>query len=124
MVGPWGTAGLGWANTIAMASYGLFLTLLYGRLHGFRGAPLGPAAAAIGRQLAATAAVAMILYQVRPWLAGVDHTSLDGLVRLVAVLLPAAGVYVGLVTMLGGSELKLLVSSIRGESDGEADADT
>jgi putative peptidoglycan lipid II flippase len=115
MVGPWGTAGLGWANTVAMASYGLFLTLLYGRLHGFRGAPLVPAAAAVGRQLAAASAMALILLQLRPWLAGIDHTSFDGLLRLAAVLLPAAGAYVALVTLLGGSELRLLVSSIRGK---------
>jgi hypothetical protein len=33
------------------------------------------------------------------------------------VLAPAAGAYVALVTLLGGSELKLLVSSIRGKVD-------
>ncbi len=35
MVGPLGTPGLGWANTIAMASFGLFLTVLYARRYGF-----------------------------------------------------------------------------------------
>lgn len=114
MVGPWGTVGLGWANTIAMACFALYLTLLYGRRYGLRGAPLAPSAAAVARQLAATAVVTVLLYQLRPWLAGIDRTSLEGALRLAAVLLPAGAAYVGLVTLLGGTELRVLASSFKG----------
>ncbi len=114
MVGPYGTAGLGWANTVAMACFGLFLTALYARRYGFRGARMGHAAAAVGRQIAASAVVAMGLQVARPWLAGIDHTSLDGALRLASVLVPAGVVYVGVVTVLGGRELRLLGSALRG----------
>jgi peptidoglycan biosynthesis protein MviN/MurJ (putative lipid II flippase) len=112
MVGPYGTAGLGWANTVAMACFGLFLTLLYARRYGFRGAESGRAAAAVARQAIAASAMAAGLLQVRPWLVGVDRTSLAGGLQLATVLVPAAAVYVGVVTILGGRELSLLASAL------------
>ena len=54
------------------------------------------------------------LYLARPWLASIDHTSLIGALRLASVLVPAGALYVGLVTLLGGRELSLLLSSFRG----------
>ncbi len=113
LVGPYGTVGLGWANTLAMACFAVFLTLLYGRRYGLGGARIGSSLAAVGRQLAATAMIAAGLIQIRPWLTGIDHTSLDGAIRLAAVLLPAGAVYIGLVTALGGRELSLLLSTLR-----------
>jgi putative peptidoglycan lipid II flippase len=113
MVGPYGTAGLGWANTIAMACFGLFLTVLYARRYGFRGARPGRAAAAVGRQLVASGVVAAALQFVRPWLAAITHTSLEGGLRLAAVLVPAAVLYIGVVTLLGGTELRMLASTLR-----------
>ena len=113
MVGPYGTAGLGWANTVAMAIFGIFLTALYARKYGFRGARIGQAAAAVGRQVVAAGVVAVALQLVRPWLTAIDHTSLDGGLRLAAVLLPVAAAYVGIVTVLGGRELRLLASALR-----------
>jgi hypothetical protein len=53
----------------------------------------------------------------RPWLAEIDHTSLDGAIRMAAVLLPAGAVYIGLVTALGGRELSLLLSTFKRGSE-------
>jgi putative peptidoglycan lipid II flippase len=114
LVGPYGTAGLGWANTIAMACFAVFLTFLYARKYGFRGAGRREAAAAVVRQLAAAAVVAAGLYIARPFLQGVDRTSLDGALRLAVILVPSSVVYIALVTALGGRELRLLVSAFRG----------
>jgi putative peptidoglycan lipid II flippase len=114
LVDPWGTVGLGWANTIAMACFAVFLTGLYARRYGFKGASPARAVFAIGRQVIAAAAVGAGLLVVRPWLATIDHTSLDGAIRLAVVLIPAGAVYVGLVTVFGGRELGLLVSTITG----------
>ena len=117
MVGPYGTAGLGWANTIAMGCFAVFLTALYGRRYGFPGSRLAGTIAAVGRQILAAGIVAMALVQLRPWLVGIDHTSLDGALRLAVILLPAGAVYVGLVTLFGGHELRLLVSTFRGGTE-------
>ncbi len=86
MVGPWGTVGLGWANTVAMACFGLFLTVLYGLRYGFRDA---------GRARARLRSAGSSHCGCRdgggprfaqPWLASIDHTSLDGARRLVGLL--------------------------------------
>ena len=114
LVGPYGTVGLGWANTIAMACFGVFLTVLYARRYGFQGGRIDESTVAVLRQLAAAAVVAGGLYFVRPWLASIDHTSLDAALRMAAVLVPAGVLYVGLVTLLGGRELKLLLSAVKG----------
>jgi len=117
LVGPYGTAGLGWANTIAMACFALYLSALYGLRYGFPGSRLVETFAAVGRQILAAGVVALGLSQVRPWLGGIDHTSVDGALRLAGVLLPAGAVYVGLVTLLGGRELRLLLSTFKGEAN-------
>jgi putative peptidoglycan lipid II flippase len=114
LVGPWGTVGLGWANTIAMVGFAAFLTVLYAQRYGFRNARVPSAFLALGRQLVAGGALAAGLYFAQPWLGSIDHTSLDGAVRLAAVLVPAGAAYVGLVTLLGGRELGLLLSTFRG----------
>jgi putative peptidoglycan lipid II flippase len=114
LVGPWATVGLGWANTIAMACFATFLTVLYAQRYGFRNARVANAFLALGRQLVAGALLAVGLYFARPWLASIDHTSLDGALRLAAVLMPAGALYVGVVTVLGGSELRLLLSTFKG----------
>ena len=108
MVGPLGTPGLGWANTIAMMSFGLFLTLLYARRYGFDRSAVGPTIVAVVRQGAVAALVAVFLMQVRPWVAGIDHTSLDGALKLAVVLAPVGIFYVLGVTLLGGRELRTL----------------
>jgi putative peptidoglycan lipid II flippase len=117
MVGPYGTPGLGWANTIAMGCFAVFLTALYGRHYGFAGTRLTGTLVAVGRQIVAAGIVALVLVRVDPWLVGVDHTSLDGAFRLAVILLPAGVVYVGLVTLFGGRELRLLLSTFRGGTD-------
>ncbi len=114
MVGPYGTAGLGWANTIAMGCFAVFLTALYGRRYGFRGGRPAEIIVAVGRQVVASGVVALGLVQVKPWLFGVDHTSLDGALRMATILFPSGAAYVGLVTLFGGRELSLLLSTVRG----------
>ena len=116
LVGPFGTVGLGWANTVAMACFGFFLTALYALRYGFPGAHPGQTLVAVGRQAAATAVLAVGLWQVRPWLVGIDHTSLTAALRVGAVLLPAGAIYVGLVTLLGGRELPMLLATFKGRA--------
>ena len=116
LVGPWGTVGLGWANTIAMACFATFLTVLYARLYGFRDAKVTRALIAVGRQIVGCAVIAAGLFFVKPWLASIDHTSWVGAVRLAAVLIPTGVVYLSVVTLLGGRELSLLLSTFKGGS--------
>ncbi len=68
---------------------------------------------AVLRQVVAAVAVAVGLFQVRPWLAGIDHTSLDGALRLAAVLAPAGVLYIAAVTLLGGRELATLMATFK-----------
>jgi putative peptidoglycan lipid II flippase len=117
LVGSMGTPGLGLANTIAMACFGTFLTILYGRRYGFEPQAVRSTLAAVARQTVAAGLIGLALWQVRPWLGGIDRTSLHGALRLLSVLLPAGLVYVGCVTVLGGSELKTLLATFRGERD-------
>jgi putative peptidoglycan lipid II flippase len=114
LVGPWATVGLGWANTIAMACFATFLTILYALRYGFANVRAQTAVFAIARQVVAGALLAVGLYSVRPWLVSIDHTSLDGALRLAAVVVPAGVLYVAVVTLLGGRELRLLLSTFRG----------
>ena len=113
LVGPLGTVGLGLANTVAMACFAVFLTGLYARRYGFRDGGQVKAWLAVGRQLLAAGVMGVGLVSVRPWLAVVERTSLDGALRLAAVLIPAGVAYVGLVTLLGGRELRLLMSTFK-----------
>jgi putative peptidoglycan lipid II flippase len=117
LVGPLGTVGLGWANTIAMTCFAGFLTVLYGWRYGLGGVRLGETLSAVSRQLAASGVMTAGLVLARPWLAEIDHTSLDGAIRMAAVLLPAGAVYIGLVTALGGRELSLLLSTFKRGSE-------
>jgi putative peptidoglycan lipid II flippase len=114
MVGAMGTPGLGWANTIAMWCFGTFLTVLYARRYGFDRGAVGSTAVAVLRQSAVAAAIGVVLWRIAPWLAVVENTSLDGLLRLLAVLVPTGVAYVAGVTLLGGSELKTLLATIKG----------
>ena len=114
MVGSMGTPGLGWANTIAMACFGVFLTVLYAKNHEIDRAAVWPACVAVLRQAAAAALVAVVLVQVRPWLGGIEHTSLDGALRLAVTLLPVGALYLAVVSLLGGRELGTLMATFRG----------
>jgi putative peptidoglycan lipid II flippase len=117
LVGSFGTVGLGWANTIAMTCFALFLTVLYGLRYGLGGGAWMARVFVVARQVIAAAAVGAGLTAVLPWLADIDHTSMNAGLRFAAVLLPAAGIYVGIVTLLGGRELRLLMTTFkRGET--------
>ncbi len=115
LVEPLETVGLGLANTIAMVCFAIFLTVLYARRYGFRDARKTAAVLAVARQLLAAGVIGVGLWRLQPWLAGIEHTSLDGAMRIAAVLVPACAVYVGIVTLLGGRELGLLLSTFRGD---------
>lgn len=118
LVDPLGTPGIGLANTLAMACFAVFLTALYSLRYGFADLALRPTIVAIGRQLAASAVVGLVLWKVAPWLAVIDRTSLEGAARMAAVLIPASLVYVTIVTALGGRELPTLVSTFKGGGRG------
>jgi putative peptidoglycan lipid II flippase len=118
MVGPLGTPGLGWANTIAMTCFGLFLTVLYCGRYGLASPNVGAALAAVTRQVVMGVVIAVGLLGVRPWLSEIDRTSLSAAFQLAAVLVPAAAVYLGGVTLLGGRELPTLLATFR-RGDGE-----
>jgi putative peptidoglycan lipid II flippase len=117
LVEPMGTPGLGWANTMAMAAFGVFLTVLYSVLYGFEGSSAWPTVVAILRQLAAATVVGLGLIWVVPWLGNIDSTSLNGALRLLIVLVPAGVVYVALVTGLGGREMAALAATFRREEE-------
>ncbi|MEE4271478.1 MAG: murein biosynthesis integral membrane protein MurJ [Thermoanaerobaculales bacterium] len=117
MVDTMGTPGLGWANTIAMACFSAFLTLLYARSYGFGRSAVAPTLASVARQVVCAAVVAAGLLWVRPWLSGVDHTSLHGALRLTAVLIPAGVIYVAGVSALGGREFATLIATFKGRGD-------
>ncbi len=117
MVDAMGTPGLGWANTIAMASFAVFLTVLYGRRYGFDRPVIRLTFVAVMRQVLVAAVLYIALVQIRPWLAGIDHTSLDAALRMAAVLAPTAGVYVLGVSLLGGRELATLLATFKGKGD-------
>jgi hypothetical protein len=117
LVGPLGTPGLGWANTIAMACFGAFLTVLYALRFGFDRAAAAATLAAVARQVAAGAVVALLLLRLRSWLGDVDHTSLAGAVKMAAVLAPAAAAYLVAVVVLGGREPSVLLATFTGKAD-------
>jgi len=118
LVEPLGTPGLGWANTVAMTVFGLFLTVLYAVTYGFEGASPWPAVVAVLRQVVAAAIIGVGLLWVAPRLGAIDRTSLEGAIRLSAVLLPAGVAYVGLVTALGGRELATVLDTFKGGGEG------
>jgi putative peptidoglycan lipid II flippase len=116
MVGPLGVPGLGWANTLAMAVFAVFLTILYGCRYGFSGHPPSTVVVTVARQGGAAILVGAGLAVAAPGLAGIDRTSLVGALRLLAVVAPAGLVYVALVRALGGRELTTLLATFkRGE---------
>jgi putative peptidoglycan lipid II flippase len=113
LVEPYGTPGLGWANTIAMTGFGVYLSSLYGVRYGFGDARVRPVASAVLRQVVASALIGAGVFVVRPWLGNIDHTSLEGAIRMAVVLIPAGGIYVGIVNVLGGRELATILGALR-----------
>ncbi|HHQ47729.1 MAG TPA: murein biosynthesis integral membrane protein MurJ [Acidobacteria bacterium] len=110
MAGPWGTPGIGLANTLAMLAYAAFLTVLYGRRYGM-GRWGGLAVAAL-RQGAAAAALVGVLVLLRPMVAGVETTSVIGAIRVAGVLAAGGAVYLGAGWVLGGRELRILRQAV------------
>ncbi|NOZ95086.1 MAG: murein biosynthesis integral membrane protein MurJ [Acidobacteria bacterium] len=106
MAGPWGTPGIGLANTIAMLGYATFLTVLYAHRHGL--GRWGSLVAAAARQGAAAAALAGVVILLRPLTAPVETTGLDGALRVAAVLVAGGSAYLVAGWALGGRELRVL----------------
>jgi putative peptidoglycan lipid II flippase len=114
LAGPLGVPGLGLANTVAMTAYAALLTAAYARRYGLHGARVGPTLVAVGRQLAASAAVGWGLWLALPWLAGIERTGAGEALRVLAVLGPVAATYVLLVVLFGGREPAALLAALRG----------
>jgi len=110
MAGPWGTPGIGLANTIAMLSYAAFLTALY--FHRYGMGRWGGLVLSAVRQVAAAAALTGVLLLLRPVVAGVETTSLSGAVRVAAVLAAGGLVYFAAGWILGGRELRILRQAV------------
>ncbi len=100
-----GAPGIGLANTIAVVSYGLALSCMYGLRFGFSGVGTGRFVLPQCRQVVGCFALGLVAHWVAPWLADVQTTSLVGLIRVLMVVLGAGGVYVGVVAALGGREI-------------------
>ncbi len=112
-VGPLGVPGLGLANTVAMLAYAALLTALYARRHGPGWAVTAPLVAAVGRQMAGAAGVAVVLVWATPVLDGVVRTGWDGALRLGAALGAAAAAYLLVVVALGGREPWAMLAAVR-----------
>jgi putative peptidoglycan lipid II flippase len=114
LAGPLGVPGLGLANTVAMTAYAALLTGAYARRYGLHGGRVGSTLVAVGRQLAASAAVGWGLWLALPWLAGIERTGAGEALRVLAVLGPVAAAYVALVVLFGGREPAALLAALRG----------
>jgi len=113
-VGPLGVPGLGVANSVAMLVYAALLTALYSRRHGLGRTVTVPLLAAVARQAAGAAAVAVVLVWGGPLLDGVVRTDWNGALRLGAALVAAAGAYVLVVVAMGGREPWAMLAAARG----------
>jgi len=106
LAGPWGTPGIGLANTIAMLAYAAFLTALYSHRYGME--RWGRLLLSAARQLAAAAALVGIVVLLHPLVASVETTSLSGALRVATVLVAGGAAYLAAGWILGGRELRVL----------------
>jgi putative peptidoglycan lipid II flippase len=113
LVGPLGVPGLGLANTVAMSVYAVILTLWYLRRYGLGATRIGPTAAAVGRQVVASALVGGVLWSARGPLAEVDHTGVREAAIVALVVLGSGVGYAALVRLMGGREPAALVAAMR-----------
>jgi putative peptidoglycan lipid II flippase len=117
LVDSHGAAGLGWANTISVACFAAFLTLLYSRLYGFSGVSLTATMASVLRQLAGCSVLGTWLYYTRPILLNILTTSLTGFAKLGAVLGAGGILYLAIVYVLGGREIVAVLEAVKGRQE-------
>lgn len=115
LVGDLGTPGLGWANTISMACFATFLTILYRRRYGFGAARMSVHWRALGRQIVGSAVLAAILRAMLPFVSDVTTTELGGAFRVLAVLAAGGLGYLVVVTALGGREVTSIRTAVLGK---------
>lgn len=117
LVGPMGAPGIGLANTIAVCTYAVLLSCVYGMLFGFGGARFTPLMVAIGRQVLGCGALAVVALKMMPWLADVQTTSLAGLLKIGSVAGLSGGAYLVVVSLLGGREAASMWHGFRGKTE-------
>ena len=116
LVGPLGAPGIGLANTIAVCSYAVILSVVYGMVYSFGGVSFGPLMLSVGRQLVGCGALLVVAWKMAPWLADVHTTSLFSLAKVGGAALLSGGTFVAVVTVLGGREILSMWSGFRGRS--------
>lgn len=114
LVGPMGAPGIGLANTIAICSYSLVLSVVYASIYGFSGPSFRPLTMSVVRQVVGCAALAIVAVNVMPWLADVHTTSLIGFAKIGVSAGLSGGAYLTVVYMLGGRELTSMWTGFRG----------
>ncbi len=113
----YGTPGIGWANTMATTAFAAFLVVLYARRHGF--GIVRPLLQRSTRQVVAAGGTAALLVLARPRLAWITHTEASAALAVAAVLVVAGLVYLGVLSVLGGDEPKMLLELVRRRSAGK-----
>lgn len=117
LVGPMGAPGIGLANTIAVCSYAVLLSVVYGLVFGFGGVSFTPLMMSVGRQLAGCGALLAVALKLQPWLTDVQTTSLSGLGKVGMVAALSGGAFVGVVSLLGGHETASMWRGFRGRKE-------
>ena len=114
LVGPMGAPGIGLANTVAVCSYAVILTVVYGLVFGFGGISFTPLMTSVGRQLVGCVALFFVALRIQPWLIDVQTTSLAGLAKVGVAAGLSGGAYLAVVALLGGREAASMWRGFRG----------
>ncbi len=117
LVGPMGAPGIGLANTIAVCSYAVLLSVVYALIFGFGGASYGPLMISIGRQMVGCGALFVVALKVQPWLADVQTTSLASLAKVGVAAGLSGGAFLVVVSLLGGREAVSMWRGFRGRKE-------
>jgi putative peptidoglycan lipid II flippase len=116
LVGPLGAPGIGLANTIAVCSYAVILSVVYGMVYGFGRVSFGPLMFSVVRQLVGCGALLVVAWKLAPWLADVHTTSLISLAKVGGAAVLSGGTFIAVVSVLGGREMISMLRGFRGRS--------
>ncbi len=114
LVGPMGAPGIGLANTIAVCSYAVILSVVYGIVFGFGSLSFIPLLISVGRQVVGCGALFLVAQELVPWMADVQTTSLLGLAKVGAAASLSGGAYIAVLYLLGGREATSMWQGFRG----------
>lgn len=117
LVGSMGAPGIGLANTIAVGSYAVILSVVYGIVFGFGGVSFTPLMISVGRQLVGCGALVIVAVKLQPWLVDVQTTSLMGLAKVGVAAGLSGGAYLAVVALLGGREAASMWRGFRGSKE-------